>query len=308
MAEFGRRSEGGSVPSVGSRDSRSRDQHPQWNASEPSVAPNFRQPLGVGGILGDAFSIYFQRFGLMFVLSLAPALIAFLIAIAGDVSLLRPGGGAMEWPIALAMISQLLASILSNALIVLAAFDTKIGRPMRPAEYARRAVASVITLILLSLALALIIGVPSFVVGLVVGGVSAAAFGNGAALFVTGIVLVPAIVYAWAAFSPFVAAVVVEGVGFRALGRAWRLTAGYRWPLAGTIVLLFIITIVIELLGGLLASLFTSLVGLWIASMASLAVKAVAGGIMAVGTAMIYARLRGIKEGLDIESLADVFS
>ena len=40
----------------------------------------------------------------------------------------------------------------------------------------------------------------------------------------------------------------------------------------------------------------------------SLATSAIAGGIMAVGFAMIYARLRGLKEGLDIESLADVFS
>ena len=42
--------------------------------------------------------------------------------------------------------------------------------------------------------------------------------------------------------------------------------------------------------------------------LASLAVNAVAGGILAVGLAMIYARLRAIKEGLDIELLADVFS
>ena len=307
MAEFGRRSEGGSVPSVGRRHRRSGDENSQWNTPGPSGAADLRQALGVGGILGDAFSVYFQRFGLMFGLSLVPALMAFLMAAAGEVSQLPPGQ-APEWPIVLAVIGQLLASILSNALIVLAAFDTKIGRPVRPAEYARKAIASVITLILLSFALVLIIGIPSFVVGLVLASVSAAIFGNAAALFVTGIVLLPAIVYAWAAFSPFVAIVVVEGLGFRALSRAWRLTAGYRWPLTGTIVLLFIITIAIELLGGLLVTLFTSAVGIWITSLASLAFNAVAGGTMAVGTAMIYARLRGIKEGLDIESLADVFS
>ena len=39
-----------------------------------------------------------------------------------------------------------------------------------------------------------------------------------------------------------------------------------------------------------------------------LALNAVVGGIFAVGLAMIYARLRGIKEGLYVESLADVFS
>ena len=219
-----------------------------------------------------------------------------------------PPGQAPGWPIALAVIGQFLASILSNALIVLAAFDTKIGRPVRPAEYARRAVASVITIILLSLALALIIGIPALVAGVVLAGVSTAIAGNSAGVFVAAIVLVPAILYAWAAFSPFVPAVVVEGVGLRGLGRAWRLTAGYRWPVAGTIVLLFIITVVIELLGGLLVTLFTSALGIWIASLASLAINAIASGIMAVGTAMIYARLRGIKEGLDIESLADVFS
>ena len=70
----------------------------------------------------------------------------------------------------------------------------------------------------------------------------------------------------------------------------------------------FIILAVIQFLGGLLGRVLGSIEPSLLPILVGLATSAIAGGIMAVGDAMIYARLRAIKEGLDIESLADVFS
>ena len=44
-----------------------------------TIYADSQRPLDVGGITADALSIYFQRFGLMFTLSLIPAILAVLI-------------------------------------------------------------------------------------------------------------------------------------------------------------------------------------------------------------------------------------
>jgi hypothetical protein len=310
MAEFGRRIGGGSVPGAGSRE---RGLGTEIAAGKSSgmgtagIAGELRQPLGVGGIAADSLSIYFQRFGLMFVLSLIPAVLALLIAGA------MPRGSAADaaaagWPLFLAWLGRFLAWTLSNALIVLAAFDTRIGRPVRIGEYVRRALANLPTIIVLSIAIALMVGIPAVLLGFVVAALAAAISGGAAGVAIVIIVIIPCILYVWAAFSPFVPAIVIEGAGFRALGRAWWLTAGYRWPVIGALLVLFIIAAVFQTVGSLLGGLAAAIEATWLPILVSLATGAIAGGIMAVGAAMIYARLRRIKEGLDIESLADVFS
>src|SRR5260221_10278934 len=86
-----------------------------------------QRSLDVGGITADALSIYFQRFGLMFTLSLIPAIISLLITGAvPQVSSFQAANNpaAAGWPIFFVTLGAFLASTLSNALIVLAAFDT----------------------------------------------------------------------------------------------------------------------------------------------------------------------------------------
>lgn len=306
MAEFGRRNAGASVPGAGSR----RQERASEISSEVGVSRVPRQPFGVGSITADSLSIYFQRFGLMFVLSLIPAIVALLItgAVPQGSSARAATAAAAGWPIFFASMGQFLASTLSNALIVLAAFDTKIGRPVRINVYVRRALANLITIIVLSIAIGLMVAIPGALLGFALAALGAAFLGSNAGVAIVFIAIVPCFLYVWAAFSPFVPVVVIESAGFRALGRAWQLTAGYRWPVIGTILVLFIIMAVIEIVGGLVAGLVGAIGAGWLPSLVSLAFGAVAGGILAVGIALIYARLRGIKEGLDVESLADVFS
>lgn len=313
MVEFGRRRSRGFVPDTGSRGDGGWSETPDaapGTADEGNAPALQRRPLGVGGITGDALAIYFQRFGLMFVLSLIPAVIGLMIARAmphaSSAAAVSPATAG--WPILLASIGQYVASSLSNSLIVLAAFDSKIGRPIRLAVYFQRALSNLFTILVLSIAMALVVVIPTLIASFGLGFLIGAIAGSTAGGVVGAIVMIAALLYAFSAFSPFVPAIVVEGAGFRALGRAWNLTADYRWPVVGVVLVLFIMLAVIELAGGVLGLLLGRIDPTVLPVLVSLATSAVAGGIMAVGFAMIYARLRGLKEGLDIESLADVFS
>src|SRR5690349_14454343 len=89
-----------------------------------------KQPLGIGSIISDAFSIFFQRFGLMFALALLPALIQFLIGVLVP----RPTNAELQVnplsvmvPMLVSIFAPLAIYSLSNSLIVIASFDTKIG-------------------------------------------------------------------------------------------------------------------------------------------------------------------------------------
>jgi hypothetical protein len=313
MVEFGHRRSGGFVPDTGSRHSLWRGEPPDpepaaADAEEPPRQPG--RPLGVGGITADAIAIYFQRFGLMFLLSLIPAVIGLLIARAmphvSSAAVVDPA--TTGWTLLLASVGQYIASSLSNSLIVLAAFDTRIGRPIRLGVYFQRALSNLFTVLVMSLAMGLVVVIPTLVAGFALAIAAGAIAGSTAAGIIGAIAMLAALLYFFSAFSPFVAAIVVEGAGFRALGRAWNLTAGYRWPVVGVVLVLFIMIAVIELAGGVLGLLAGRVEATVLPVLVSLATSAVVGGIMAVGFAMIYARLRGLKEGLDIESLADVFS
>ena len=121
--------------------------------------------------------------------------------------------------------------------------------------------------------------------------------GSGAALICAGfrhrrlaLVAIGCLLYFGSAFSPLVPAIVIEGAGFGAMGRAWALTSGYRWRIVGVMLVLLIAEALVGMVGGLIGRLFAAIGGEWLAELASLAVNAVAGEILAVGLAMIYAR------------------
>jgi hypothetical protein len=269
-----------------------------------------QQPLGLGSIVGDAFSIFFHRFGLMFVLSIIPALIVFVVALLVPVKAAPQTPGdlmALAEPFLVVWITQLFASSLCNSLIVLAAFDTKIGRPGRLGVYIKWALANLVTVILMSLAVFIVMAVPIIVVGGLIFAIAASGGPPGILFFILGVGAVVYMIYFWSAFTPVVPAIVIEGAGFGAMGRAWGLTRGYRWRIVGVMLVLFIVVALIGSVGSLVGGLFAAIGGEWLSALVSLAINAVAGGILAVGLAMIYARLRAIKEGLDVQSLADVF-
>ncbi|MEM9047212.1 MAG: hypothetical protein AAGC92_00710 [Pseudomonadota bacterium] len=115
-----------------------------------------------------------------------------------------------------------------------------------------------------------------------------------------------------AALSLIAPAVVIERAGFSALSRSFRLTKGYRWPIVAVvtvlgivgIVLLQVVHFVFDLLGGF-GGPDPWRLGISVIVLALLG--AITNGLFGVGIALIYARLREIKEGTQVRDLILVF-
>lgn len=136
------------------------------------------------------------------------------------------------------------------------------------------------------------------------------------------LLLIPGI-YIAARYCAMTPAIVVEQADWGAMGRASELSRSYRWPLAGLVVAFALVTILLSTLFEMAAGLaffgsFTvaepSIVPMSLTSpMAVLAVglqsagSVIAYGLWAVVTALVYARLREIKEGVGIDDIDEVF-
>ena len=121
-----------------------------------------------------------------------------------------------------------------------------------------------------------------------------------------------------AVLSVCVPAIVIERAGFGAFGRSASLTKGYRWPIVGVaIVFIAIMFLVTLLLGGIMGGVMAATMsagtdpgaGFFIGVVViSALISGPIYGLFAIPPALIYARLREIKEGVTVDSLADVFS
>lgn len=255
-----------------------------------------RPPLGVGAILSETFATYFKRFPTIFFLGLVVyGVVGIVNGLVLGFSALSPEWTELEdpgaWGIGLfiMMILGFLAYGLLTSVVVLLAYDARLGRPVRLSGYLGAAlpVMDVVSVLMLIVWFLLALGL----VALVVPG-----------LWVMG------------AFSVIIPAAVIERAGFGSLGRSLALTRGYRWPIIGALVVAGLIYII---LGGALNSIVMAL--LFFGSDGSATVSgiiytasntiasAIAYGFPAILAAVIYARLREIKDGVGVASLADIF-
>ncbi|MBK1625411.1 hypothetical protein [Afifella marina] len=167
-----------------------------------------------------------------------------------------------------------------NGMLVLAAYDAKVGRPIRPGTYVTSALKRLLPLIVMAILVYVLI-MTGFALLIVPG------------LWVLGVTAV------------FVPAVMIEGAGFGAIGRSARLTKGYRRPVVLFIVVVYIIESVVAWILGDLVAIFGGAAFLLIAQGLF---SGVANSIVSIALAMTYARLREIKEGVGFADLADVFA
>lgn len=174
------------------------------------------------------------------------------------------------------------AYIFAVSVTLLAACDHRLGRPLRAGDYvltvARRAVPLTACSLLVWICVTL---------GLV-------------ALIVPGLWL-------YALWSLILPAILVESLGFAALDRSAELTRGYRWPVLGTLFVLAACSLGMSTALGYLAGAASSFVpntALVLKALTPLA----SAGVLFVGTALLYLRLREIKEGTGTESVAQVFA
>lgn len=258
------------------------------SATEPPMPA-----LGVGAILGETFALFFRRIGWFVPLTFVPLIVIYGVSftIVGT-TVFDPaatedavsGNGAVM----LALVLQTVGFIVAMAFLVKAAYDAKLGRPPRPAEYATGALGRILPLVVCSLVV--LVGVYAGAILLVVPGL-----------------------WVLAVWSVVVPVIVIERAGIDALGRSAGLTKGYRWPIVGCTLLFAICTGVVSFAVSFVVSFVCSfLAGDALADVVALISQtagAAAGfGIYYVGIALIYARLREIKEGVPIETLAEVFA
>jgi hypothetical protein len=99
---------------------------------------------------------------------------------------------------------------------------------------------------------------------------------------------------------------VVEGRGvFDSMGRSGELTKGYRWQLLG---LFLIVAIASSLASEGLVAAIKAVAGPIAGELADIVVQIYTIAFGSVLAALVYYRLRTIKEGVDIDHIADVFN
>jgi len=252
-----------------------------------------KPPLGVGMIVGDSFRLFFSRFSVFFLLAFVPILIidALLWLIIGpeailwieNPELLASALSLVE--MAGAYLLPLIGYAFATALIVLAAYDARVGHKARVGAYFAVAISRIVPIILVTIVVYICVAV-GFV-----------------------FLVIPGL-YIAAMLSTAVTVVVVERMGMGAIGRSAFLTKDFRWQVFGTILVLLICVLVLGIVLSFVVGLIGSIAGItavipWIVINSALA--AITNGIFAIGYVLIYARLREIKEGVTVQSLVEVF-
>lgn len=251
-------------------------------------------PLGVGTIVSECFSLLLRHFGSVAILAFVPTLMGLSITgvlIGWDkaLGLAQPAIVNVRLVIefALSIIVQLVTYGMTTALLVQLAYDAKLQRPLRLRLY-----------IGLALRTALPIAVLSFFSGLLV-------------WFGILMLVVPGL-WIFAALSMMPAVVVIENAAFRGLGRSAALTKGYRWPVLGALGSVAVVTGIIGFITPVVTNLTIEAIGVNQTSivlilLATSALSAIGFGLSSITTALTYARLREIKEGVSVSDIADVF-
>ncbi len=261
--------------------------------TETATAP----PLGIAALIGATLSLLVRRLPLFLGIALLPALASALLSLAllpTDLGFSRPaarGGGMLTgWQMpALVAVLSILIWLVTTGAVTLAAYDARLGRAPRLGTYLARALGAAPAIVVLGTLYMLAVGV-----GLMV-------------------LLVPGL-YLLARYWVMVPAVLVDGAGLGGLSRAAELTRGYRWPIVGLILGVLALNVLLSLVLGLAlgAGAFAGAAALGqpapLLVVADTLITAAQTALMSVFTALLYARLREIKEGLGLENLAEIFA
>lgn len=261
--------------------------------SSASTSPS-GAALGVGSIISESFGILFRNFFAVLILAVVPTLLSVVISglmngwgvALGYGEPVNPDGGYFI-RFALSLAAQIALSGITTALLVQMAYDAKLGRSLQLGKYVGPAISAVIPLSILGLAVGILVGLGTL------------------ALIIPGLLI-------YAVYSVTPAAVVIEKAGFGGMGRSAELTRGYRWPIAGAAILLWIVAFLVSmvamfLVGLIVAGMGANGVGISIGVLGFTAVTALAAGLGSISVALIYARLREIKEGTTVRDIAAVF-
>lgn len=249
---------------------------PPLAASLPQGA--FLGTFGVGEILGETFSIYFANF-LPFVLLTAIALTpAYLLQyfITRNAQEMSP---MFILSSILFLILKVLSPNIATGAITFGVFQQLLGKDTSIGECLSRGLSLLLPVVGLALVQSLATGIAAL------------------ACIVPGIILA----VRWAVSVP---AAVTEGTGVgSSMERSSFLTDGLRWDVFGVLFVLIVIQVASAFLVKLAAAKNPTL-ELILSGVADL----LAVGLSATGSAVMYYRLRGIKESVDVDQISSVFA
>lgn len=253
-----------------------------------------KPPLNIGNILSNTFGLYFRNFIYFFGVTLIPYVVfqVFTAVLVGDPNTLLIEGATAGF-ILLNLISVLIFVML-QAVLARSAVTARLGRGVEFAVALRAALMGLVPIILLGILVAIVAGVGYL------------------------LLIVPGL-YLTAMFYVYVPAIVFENKGFSGLGRSISLTSGYRWAIVGLMLIFFALVFAISLVIGVVAGVtsvltvgvngaadpgtgFFLVLGLFNAVSSALVTPV---GIIA--SALVFTRLREIKEGGSTEELLKVF-
>ena len=253
-----------------------------------------KAPLGVGEIISSSFSIFFGNLEKVMLLGFLGAFVGYIVNglllgfdVAMGVGEVDPtAGGSFFFGIIVSNIVNLVIYGIVTGLLILVAYDAKLGRSHSLSEYMQRAIPALLPIVVLSFVTGILTAVG--LVALIVGGL-----------------------WVYAVFYVTAPVAVIEQGGFGSMGRSAELTKEYRWPIVGLFVLVAILTVVITFVAG-------AVIGLVVAVLPSVFTVVVGGILFAlitgfgyalggIAVALTYARLREIKDGVDVDQIASVF-
>lgn len=230
----------------------------------------------VGSVMNKTFAILGRQLGKFALLALVPMVPIFLVTLGALMSKAPPASGIAFGAVLTGLLTFVLQTV-AQATSLYGAFQEMRLQPFTIGD---------------SLRIGLARTIPVIGVGIVVG----LATGLGMLLFVVPGVILGCMLYV------AVPACVIEKLGVTAsMSRSGALTKGYRWQIFG----LFLLVVVIAAVGAFVLAIVggTGIVGqtltfLW---------QVVSTAFGAVLSAVIYHDLRMAKEGIDLDTLANVF-
>lgn len=248
--------------------------------------PEPHVPLGVGTLVADSFTTLGRHLFPILLIGFVPSLLGVVLSgsLVGFDTVLSleetetASGGAS----ALTGLVDLVVYSVTTAFLVQLAYDAKLKRPIRLGKYIAPALASIFPIAILGIVVGLLVGVAAL------------------ALIIPGL-------WVYAVFSVMEPAVVIERLGFKGLGRSAKLTKGYRWPILGALAITWACAMAIIVLALFVTDLAMSSGILAVSIVLYAALTAIGTGLVSILTALIYARLREIKEGVSVDQIVSVF-
>ena len=275
-------------------------------------------PFGVMRVLGDSFSLLFRNFILLAGLALLMHLIMFalnFLIMGGVTQSLSSSLNIFDFQkngplIILTSVISIVGYSFSAALISLAAFDLKTDTRVSIPRYFSTALKSVLPLVVLSIFTTVISMIP-ILFAVVLG------FTTLFLLIVAVPLAIMAVLYVFSTFSMVAPAIVIEGEGFRALGRSMDLTRDYRRSIIGLYAIIIFGMFILMLIAGAIFGvlLVSGLVGIDDVSpsatlglqLLNLVLSSLLSTFFSVVIVMAFARLKEIKEGYGFDNVGDVF-